>query len=154
MYKSTRLFIDLLLQFDEHSWVLFEVLRQLLDKPDPEKYEQNFIERKRWIYFRKYVREVERKMLCQHTIKNLSRIIKKKVLLRTRDDIERERVIIMSSVEDNDPNSVPLPALFEIAIKFYTLVKNYPDFAQNTRLDELVELTFQRYRSILKVRQH
>ena len=42
MYKSTRLFVDLLLQFDEHSWVLFEVLRQLLDKPDAEKYDQIF----------------------------------------------------------------------------------------------------------------
>jgi hypothetical protein len=37
MYKSTRLFIDLLLQFDEHLFVLSEVLRQLLDKPDLEK---------------------------------------------------------------------------------------------------------------------
>lgn len=93
-------------------------------------------------------------MLCQYTIKNLFRIIKKKVLLKTREDIEREGVTIMSSVEDNDPNSIPLPALFEIAIKFYTLIKNYPDFAQNTRLDELVESTFQRYRSILKVKGH
>lgn len=93
-------------------------------------------------------------MLCQHTIKNLSRIIKKKVLLRTRDDIERERVLIMSSIEDNDPNNIPLPSLFEVAIKFYTLIKNYPEFSQNTRVDELVELTFQRYRTILKVRAH
>lgn len=105
-------------------------------------------------FSRKYLREVERRMLCQHSIKNLSRIIKKKVLLRTRDDIERERVLIMSSIEDNDPNNIQLPSLFEIAIKFYTLMKNYPAYCQNTRLDELVELTFQRYRSILKVRAY
>ena len=37
MYKSTRLFIDLLLQFDEHLSTSVEVLRQLLDRPDPEK---------------------------------------------------------------------------------------------------------------------
>lgn len=44
MYKSTRLFVDLLLHSDEHSLVLFEVLRQLLDKPDPEKYEKIVLE--------------------------------------------------------------------------------------------------------------
>ena len=44
MYKSTRLFVDLLLQSDAHSLVLFEVLRQLLDKPDPEKYENIVLE--------------------------------------------------------------------------------------------------------------
>ena len=37
MYKTTRLFIDLLLQFDDYLMIFFEVLRQLLDKPDPEK---------------------------------------------------------------------------------------------------------------------
>ncbi len=88
-------------------------------------------------------------MLCQHTIKNLYRMIKKRVLLKTREDIERERMKIMSSTDDT--TNISLPALFEIAIKLYNLIKNYPDFYQHSRLDELVELTFQRYRSILKV---
>jgi len=38
MYKCTRLFVDLLLLFDEQSFVLHEVLRQLLEKPDSDKY--------------------------------------------------------------------------------------------------------------------
>ena len=102
-------------------------------------------------YFRKYLREVERKMLCQHTVKNLYRMIKKKVLLKTREDIEREGVKLLSSIDVNDATDIPQPILFEISIKLYTLIKNYPDFYQHSRLDELVELTFQRYRSILKV---
>jgi hypothetical protein len=76
-------------------------------------------------------------------------MIKKRVLLKTREDIERERMKIMSSTDDT--TNISLPALFEIAIKLYNLIKNYPDFYQHSRLDELVELTFQRYRSILKV---
>ncbi|CAF1362617.1 unnamed protein product [Rotaria sp. Silwood1] len=139
MYKSTRLLIDLLLQFDEHLFILFEVLRQLLDKPDLDK---------------KYLREVERKMLCQHAIKNLFRTIKKKVLLKTRDDIEREGIKIISSIDENDTNNISLPILFEISIKLYNLIKNYPEFYQHSHLDELVELTFQRYRSILKYSSH
>jgi len=79
-------------------------------------------------------------------------MIKKRVLLKTREDIERERVKIMSSIDDT--NNVSLPVLFEIAIKLYNLIKNYPDFYQHSRLEELVELTFQRYRSILKVLSH
>jgi hypothetical protein len=79
-------------------------------------------------------------------------MIKKRVLLKTREDIERERVKMMSSIDDT--NNVSLPVLFEIAIKLYNLIKNYPDFYQHSRLDELVELTFQRYRSILKVLSH
>ncbi|CAF3731179.1 unnamed protein product [Adineta steineri] len=139
MYKSTRLFIDLLVQFDEHLLVLFEVLRQLLDKPDLDK---------------KYVREVERKMLCQHTIKYFFRTIKKKVLLKTRDDIEREGMKIISEIDDKDTTNVSLPILFEISIKLYNLIKNYPNLYQNSRIDELVELTFQRYRPILKFSNH
>ncbi|CAF4218079.1 unnamed protein product, partial [Rotaria sp. Silwood2] len=139
MYKSTRLFIDLLLQFDEHLFILIEVLRQLLDKPDLDK---------------KYLREVERKMLCQHAIKNLFRTIKKKVLLKTRDDIEREGIKIISSIDENDTTNVSLPILFEISIKLYNLIKNYPEFYQHSRLDELVELTFQRYRAVLKYSSH
>jgi hypothetical protein len=79
-------------------------------------------------------------------------MIKKRVLLKSREDIERERMKIMSSTDDT--TNITLPALFEIAIKLYNLVKNYPDFYQHSRLDELVELTFQRYRSILKVFSH
>jgi hypothetical protein len=79
-------------------------------------------------------------------------MIKKRVLLKTREDIERERVKMMSSIDDT--NNVSLPVLFEIAIKLYNLIKNYPDFYQHSRLDELVELTFQRYRSILNVLSH
>ncbi|CAF1186868.1 unnamed protein product [Rotaria sordida] len=139
MYKSTRLLIDLLLQFDEHLFILFEVLRQLLDKPDLEK---------------KYLREVERKILCQHAIKNLFRTIKKKVLLKTRDDIEHEGIKIISSIDESDTTNIPLPILFEISIKLYNLIKNYPTFYQHSRLDELVELTFQRYRSILRYSSH
>ncbi len=91
-------------------------------------------------------------MLCQHTVKNFYRMIKKKVLLKTRDDIEREGMRIVASIDENDTTNIPLPVLFEISIKVYNLIKNYPDFYQNSRLDELVELIFQRYRSILKVK--
>jgi len=80
-------------------------------------------------------------------------MIKKKVLLKTRDDIEREGIKIVSSIDENDSNSISLPVLFEISIKLYSLIKNYPEFYQHSRLDELVELTFQRYRSILRVKQ-
>jgi len=80
-------------------------------------------------------------------------MIKKKVLLKTRDDIEREGIKIISSIDDNDSNSISLPVLFEISIKLYNLIKNYPEFYQHSRLDELVELTFQRYRSILRVKR-
>ncbi|CAF4481907.1 unnamed protein product [Rotaria socialis] len=139
MYKSTRLFVELLLQFDEHLFVLWEVFRQLLDKPDADK---------------KYLREVERKMLCQQAIKSLFRTIKKKALLKTREEIEREGLKIISSIDGNDTTNVPLPLLFEVSIKLYTLIKNYPDFSQSSRFDELVELTFQRYRSILKFSNH
>lgn len=58
---------------------------------------------------------------------------------------------IIASIDESDPNNIPLPILFEIAIKLYTLIKNYPEFHKNSRFDELVELTFQRYRPILKV---
>lgn len=75
-------------------------------------------------------------------------MIKKRVLLKTRDDIEREGMKIISSIDQND---IPLPILFEISIKLYTLIKNYPEYSKHSRLDELVELTFQRYRPILKV---
>ncbi len=105
------------------------------------------------MFLRKYLREVERKLLCQHTVKNLFRMIKKKILLKTRDDIEREGIKIVSSIDENNSNSIPLPVLFEISIKLYSLIKNYPEFYQHSRLDELVELTFQRYRSILRVKQ-
>jgi hypothetical protein len=80
-------------------------------------------------------------------------MIKKKVLLKTRDDIEREGIKIISSIDDNDSNGISLPVLFEISIKLYNLIKNYPEFYQHSRLDELVELTFQRYRSILRVKR-
>jgi hypothetical protein len=78
-------------------------------------------------------------------------MIKKKILLKTSDDIERERVKIFSSIDETDTTTIPLPILFEISIKLYNLIKNYPEFYQHSRLDELVELNFQRYRSILKV---
>ncbi len=78
-------------------------------------------------------------------------MIKKKILLKTSDDIERERVKIISSIDETDTTTIPLPILFEISIKLYNLIKNYPEFYQHSRLDELVELNFQRYRSILKV---
>lgn len=78
---------------------------------------------------------------------------KKRVLLKTRDDIEREGIKIISSIDENDSNNIPLPILFEISIKLYNLIKNYPEFYQHSHLDELVELTFQRYRSILRVKK-
>ncbi|UJR09056.1 hypothetical protein I4U23_013304 [Adineta vaga] len=139
MYKSTRLFIDLLLRFDEHLSILIEVLRQLLAKPDLDK---------------KYLLEIERKMLCQHTMKNFVRTIKKKIVNKTRDDIEREGLQILSSIDETDPTNISLPILFETSIKLYNLMKNYSEFYQNSRLDELVELTFQRYRPILKFSNH
>ncbi|CAF5174380.1 unnamed protein product, partial [Rotaria sp. Silwood1] len=76
------------------------------------------------------------------------------VLLKTRDDIEREGIKIISSIDENDSNNISLPILFEISIKLYNLIKNYPEFYQHSHLDELVELTFQRYRSILKYSSH
>ncbi|CAF1284573.1 unnamed protein product [Adineta ricciae] len=139
MYKSTRLFVDLLLRFEENFGILLEVLRQLLAKPDPDK---------------KYVREVERKMLCQHIIKNFVRTVKKKVTSKTRDDIEREGLKILASMDESDPNSVSIPILFETSIHLYNLIRNYPEFYHNSRLDELVESTFQRYRPILKFSSH
>ncbi|CAF0807573.1 unnamed protein product [Adineta ricciae] len=139
MYKSTRLFVDLLLRFEENFVILLEVLRQLLAKPDPDK---------------KYVREVERKMLCQHTIRNFVRTVKKKVTSKTRDDIEREGLKILASMDESDPNSVSIPILFETSIHLYNLIRNYPEFYHNSRLDELVESTFLRYRSILKFSSH
>ncbi len=72
--------------------------------------------------------------------------------LKTSDDIEREGMKIVSSIDETDTNNISLPILFEISIKLYNLIKNYPNFYQNSRSDELVELTFQRYRSILKVK--
>jgi hypothetical protein len=74
------------------------------------------------------------------------------MLLKTRDDIEREGMKIVSSIDETDTTNISLPILFEISIKLYNLIKNYPIFYQNSRSDELVELTFQRYRSILKVK--
>jgi hypothetical protein len=59
--------------------------------------------------------------------------------------------MIIASTDTADVTQAPLPNLFEVSIKLYTLVKNYPEFFAQSRLDELVELIFQRYRSILKV---
>ena len=55
-------------------------------------------------------------------------------------------------MDENDANNIPVPLLFEVSIQLYNLIKNYPDFYQHSRMDELVELTFQRYRPILKVK--
>ena len=95
---------------------------------------------------------MERKQLCQHTIKLIYRTIKKKVQLRTQEDIEREGMAIIAAIDEQDPTNVALPVLFELSIKVYNLVKAYPEFSPSSRLDELVEFTFQRYRLILKVR--
>ena len=97
------------------------------------------------------MREVERKQLCRHTIKLIYRTIKKKVQLRTQEDIEREGMTIIAAIDDQDPTNVALPVLFELSVKIYNLVKTYPEFSPSSRLDELVEFTFQRYRLILKV---
>jgi hypothetical protein len=113
---------------------------------------RQLIENLKILFSRKYLREVERKLLCHHAIKNLFRTIKKRILLKTRDDIEREGMKLISSIDSNDATNLPLPILFETSIKLYNLIKNYPEFSKQSRFDELVELTFQRYRSILKVK--
>ncbi|CAF1385791.1 unnamed protein product [Adineta steineri] len=61
---------------------------------------------------------------------------------------------IISEIDDKDTTNVSLPILFEISIKLYNLIKNYPNLYQNSRIDELVELAFQRYRPILKFSNH
>lgn len=71
--------------------------------------------------------------------------------MKTREDLERERMELLASIDEHDTTTIPLPILFEASIKLYSLVKNFSEFAQNSKLDELVELTFQRYRSIIRV---
>jgi hypothetical protein len=58
----------------------------------------------------------------------------------------------MISAADYDGTSLPI--LFELAIRLYSLIKNHADFFIHSRLDELVEFVFQRYRSILKYSSH
>ena len=72
--------------------------------------------------------------------------------MKTNNDIERERIKLNSLIDESDTNNIPLPVLFEISIRLYNLIKNYPEFNQYSRFNELVELTFQRYRTILKVK--
>lgn len=78
-------------------------------------------------------------------------MIKKRIVLKTHEDLKREGMELLASIDEHDTTSIPLPILFEVSIKLYSLVKNFPEFAKNSKLDELVELTFQRYRSILRV---
>jgi len=139
IFKCTKLLIDLLLQFDEQLNLLIEVLRQLLEKPPDDK---------------KYVREVERKLLCHHAVRSFFRSLRKKVTGKTREDIEREGLNLLSTIDLTDTSIIPLPFFFELSIRFYNLLKNFPEFFVSSRLNELVELTFQRYRSILKFSNH
>jgi len=80
-------------------------------------------------------------------------MIKKRIVLKTREDIEREGIELFSSIEENDATTIPLPILFEVSIKLYGLMKSFPQLLQNSKFDELVEFTFQRYRPILRVRR-
>lgn len=74
------------------------------------------------------------------------------VVGKTREDLEREALTLLTTFDLNDTSNIPLPFLFDIAIRLYNLVKTSPEFFVHSRLNELVELTFQRYRAILKVR--
>lgn len=71
--------------------------------------------------------------------------------MKTREDIEREGLQIIASIDESDPTNVPLPLLFEVSLKLYSLIKNFSEYQQSSRFEELAELAFQRYRPILKV---